>query len=229
MDQICTRCRHSNPQWGKFCGRCGASLTADAAATAPAPPPGPARERPSAAPRPARSRRLGWLAVVGLMGLGWFWVMKPRSPMSAAGWAPFKEETSQQNVFIYDRHEDLADALYDLLRNGAPIQVRRTADGDGIVVTGHAPQVQAVRNLAQAVEARSRSDRSSMTLRGYALERSQRRAIEEVLEQAGSRVHMEARDGLLWLRAPDPIHHAVAELLPMLNGGTMRDVSRPPG
>lgn len=187
---------------------------------------------PVKVPSQKKPRRLAWLVVVALMAWGWFWVIKPRPhpPHPTVNW----EVNPSVNVvpngyastrFDYRGDEDVADALFQLLRpDRVSIKVGRNGR-DGVSVTGTLDEINSIKALLDAVGDRSYVNRSDLQLRTYALPPDQADAMKEILETAGRRIHVEDKRGTLRVRAPRAVHDAIGRVIQHLNINTMTDIS----
>jgi len=240
MARHCTNCRYANPEWAQYCAHCGATLTVGGLPHGPVAVERDQRDgfQPAIPPPPAarpasccRQRRRAWLAVVCLMAMGWFWVIKPRSrshqhifdpgPSASVHVAPSGDLSTE---FSYHGDKDVADALYDLLRpDHVPIRVGRS--GDGIIVSGTQDQIASIQALLNALRDYPNTGQYDLQLRTYVLPGSQVSALEDLLETARHRIHLEQSRGTLRVRAPAAIHDAIERLMPYLSVNTMTDIS----
>lgn len=223
MTRHCQSCRHANTEWAQYCAQCGAPIEAPTAVPASAPD----LATPAIPEKPRSGRRLMWIAVVLLMGMGWFWVAVPPSrrqhtprihgshhtiELPAQINAPNPQTKTERSYRVDD---DLADAVFALLRpSHVPIIVARL-DDDYLRVKGSTYEIAAIDRFVDELRS-ERHHFKGKSLETYQLPSDQAAALESALNHAKQRIHVRRDGSMLRVRGTPSLHEAIRNLLPFL-------------
>ncbi len=241
MTRHCQSCRHANTEWAQYCAQCGAPIEAPPIA-APTAVSASAPELPTPAipGKPRSGRRLMWIAIVLLMGMGWFWVVVPPSRRQHTPRVHVSHDAialpAQNNTPVpqtktarsYRVDNDLADAVFALLRpSHVPIVVTRL-DDDYLRVKGTTDEIAAIDRFVDELRL-ERHHFKGKSLETYQLPSDQAAALESALNHAKQRIHVRRDGSTLRVRGTPSLHEAIRNLIPFLRPQmqSMVDISEP--
>jgi hypothetical protein len=246
MTQECRVCQHANPEWAQFCAQCGTGFETTQTAI-PAHPVDDAHVAPpplNVPPKSGGGRQFMWIAVVVLMGMGWFWVMIPPSrrqhihdeptshihhtqgPFASNSYnAAPAPQTFQRKTYSLDK--ELTEALWGLLSPDHVTIVVSRPDDRVLSVQGTDEQIAAIDAFLAELKSDGFSLRSDKT-QTYQLTPNQARSLQKALACGKRSIHVRRNGSTLRVRGKPSLHDSIERLIPYLEQRmqSMVDVSK---